>query len=172
MRPVSLQKFVFSSAGAIWCVLRLPSPAMATPSFLPGTAVCAGELKAPTNGRLAAARVEVLRNSRRVWLWMMAFTRVTYLQSGKAQLRNRPGCAAGQPIGHSVIPSVNRLRSASIIYIFERITHETTKHNFQLAAPLDGDPAGHCGLCPAIRRRRILCGSRRHQPAAGGFCLG
>src|SRR6185369_12801377 len=67
MMPASWQKFVFLNAGAIWFVLKLPSPARAKPSFRPGAAVCARAARVPMNGKLAAARAEVLRKSRRVW---------------------------------------------------------------------------------------------------------
>src|SRR5690242_5164256 len=65
--PSGRQYFVFCKACAIWWVLRLPRPTRATPSFLSVQAARAGGVKAPANGRVAAARAVVLMKSRRDW---------------------------------------------------------------------------------------------------------
>src|ERR1017187_797461 len=64
--PASRQNFVFCNAGAIWFVLRPPRPTRAKPSFRSEPAARMDGDNAPMNGRLAAARVPVLRKSRRV----------------------------------------------------------------------------------------------------------
>src|SRR5208283_1240739 len=65
--PARRQYFVCCNAGAISWVLRLPRPTRATPSFLSGSAAKTCGAITPANGTVAAARVVVLRKSRRDW---------------------------------------------------------------------------------------------------------
>ena len=71
--PARRQCFVFCSAGAIWLVLRLPSPTSAKPSFrscrlVVGVARCATEGMEPRgrmSGTPAAASADMRTKSRR-----------------------------------------------------------------------------------------------------------
>src|SRR3954447_16768346 len=73
--PARRQCFVFWSAGAIWFVLRLPSPTRAKPSFrscalVVGVARCAidgiEEISGRASGAPAAAIAVIRRKSRRL----------------------------------------------------------------------------------------------------------
>src|SRR5579859_3844785 len=58
MIPASRQFAVFCKAGAIWLVLRLPSPHSANPSFLPDAAARARVTRVLMNGAAPRASAE------------------------------------------------------------------------------------------------------------------
>ena len=73
----SLQFTDFWNAGAIWLVLRLPSPTKATPSFLFSLACTSAEKKPPWASPAATpAETEVFKKSRRLKLGWIMFLRV------------------------------------------------------------------------------------------------